>query len=126
MLATTVGGKHTDPVRNTTLSSVHDFHSTCHHLFGVPFITSLQSNLNNALNTQNTTGNNCMISHAQNTTALQPNTFLAGIHRLLFTNKGRSAVFCANNFQGQVQTSYSVTIFAFFVAYTHAVRVHLF
>jgi hypothetical protein len=42
--------------------------------------------------TQNSRENNCIISHAQNTTALCPTVFLTGIHRLLFTSTGRPTV----------------------------------
>jgi len=50
-----------------------------------------------------------MISHAQNTTALQPNGFLTGIHPLLVTCKGRQAFRRARHCQGQLQTPQSVT-----------------
>jgi hypothetical protein len=73
--------------------SLHDLLSTGHHLLGVSFTTSLKRNLCTALSKQNTTENNCIISHAQNTTALQPNVFLTGIHLLLVTSKGRSVFF---------------------------------
>jgi hypothetical protein len=43
-------------------------------------------------------------------TALQPHTFLTGIHRLLVTNKGRSALLSANHCQGQLKTPQSVTV----------------
>jgi hypothetical protein len=54
---------------------------TGRHLLGAPFIASLESNFCTALSTQNNTGNNCIISQAQNKTALQPNAFVTGIHR---------------------------------------------
>jgi hypothetical protein len=38
----------------------------------VSFITSLNSKISTAVNIQNTTESNCVISHAQNTTASQP------------------------------------------------------
>jgi hypothetical protein len=44
-------------------------------LLGVSFIKSLKSNLCTSLTTHNTTENNCIISHAQDTTAFQPNVF---------------------------------------------------
>jgi hypothetical protein len=77
---------HSDRVKNMSLSH-------CMTLF--PFVRCLvynkpKSNLCIVLTTQNTTENNCIISHAQNTTALQPNVFLSRIHRLLCTSKGRS------------------------------------
>jgi hypothetical protein len=39
-------------------------------------------------NTQNTTESNCIISHAQNRTALRPNVFLTAIYRLMVTSQG--------------------------------------
>ena len=71
--------------------SLHDL-STGRHLLGILFISSRKSNLCRTVTTQNTTESNCVMSHAQNTNALQPNVFLSGIHRLLATNEGRSAV----------------------------------
>jgi hypothetical protein len=59
-------------------------------MLDVSLITSLKSNLCTAITTQNTTQNNCIISHAKNMTALQLNVFLTGIHQLLVTNKGGS------------------------------------
>ena len=50
--------------------------------------------------------------HAQNTTALQPNVFLIGIHRILVTNNGRSAFLSATHCQGQLHTPQSVTVAA--------------
>lgn len=67
-------------------------------------MTNVKSNLCKALTTQNTTENNCIFSHAQNTTVLQPSVFLNAIHLLLVRNKGRSAVPSTNNYQGQLQT----------------------
>ena len=61
----------------------------------------------NFMHSSNHTGhcrNNCTISHAQNTTALQPNVMLIGIHWLLVTNTGQSAFPGANNCQDQLQT----------------------
>jgi hypothetical protein len=85
--------------------SLHDRLSTGHHVLGVLFMISLKTNLCAALITQNTAGHNCNISHAHNTTALQPVVLLTVIHRLLVTNKGRSAFSSANHCQGQLQTS---------------------
>jgi hypothetical protein len=73
-LATMVGGKHTYRYCQKQESlSLRDLRSTCRHLSGVSFITSLKSDTCTALTTQNTRENNCIISHAQTTTALQPN-----------------------------------------------------
>jgi hypothetical protein len=65
---------------------------------------SLKAHLCTALTTQNTTTNNCIILHAQNTTALKPNVFLTGIASVI-GHKQRT-VPC----QGQLQTPQSVTI----------------
>jgi len=52
-------------------------------LLSVSFVASLKPNLCTGLTTKNTTTNDCIFSHAQNTTALQPNVFPNGMHRLL-------------------------------------------
>jgi hypothetical protein len=70
--------------------------STGWRLLGVPFVTVLKSNLCTAVTTQNTTENNCTMSQEQNTTALQPDVFSTGVHRLLVTNTGPSGFSSAN------------------------------
>jgi len=45
------------------------------------------------------------VTQAQNTTALQPNLFLTGIHRLLVTNRWRPYFPSPNNCQGHLQTT---------------------
>jgi hypothetical protein len=52
---------------------------------------------------------NCIFSHAQNTTALQPNVFLTGRVRFLVTNRERLASPEANHYQSQWQTPQPVT-----------------
>jgi hypothetical protein len=99
-------GRQNIQILSKTWLSLHDL-STDHHLLSVSFITSLKSNLCTALSTHNT---NRIISHAQNTTARQLNVFLAGMHRLLVTNKGGSAFPSTNNCQGQLQTPQSVSV----------------
>jgi hypothetical protein len=99
--------ENTDSVENESLS-LHDLLSTDRLLLGVSFITSFKSNLCTALTTQNTTESNCIISHAHNTTALQPNVFLTENNRFV-TNTGRSPFFSANC-QGQLQASQSVSV----------------
>ena len=54
---------------------LHDLPSTSSHLLGVSFTTSVKSICTQRITTQNTAENNCAISHAQNTTALQPHVF---------------------------------------------------
>ena len=60
--------------------SLHYILPTGGHLFNVSFITSLKSNLCTALTTRNSTGNNCVTSHAQNTTAFQLHVFVTVIY----------------------------------------------
>lgn len=51
--------------------------------------------------------NICIISDAQNTTALQPNVFLTRIHCLLVTNTGRSPFPCAKSTANSTITIYT-------------------
>jgi hypothetical protein len=90
--------------------SLHDLLSTGHHSLRIPFTTNVQPNLCPALTTQNTTEHNCIILHAQNTTALQLDLFLTGIHQSLVTNKEVSAFPSANHCQGQLQSLQSLYI----------------
>ena len=69
-----------------------------------------KSNLCTVLTTQNTTENNCIISHAQNTNALQLSLFLTGTHWLLITSKGQSALPSAHHCQVQLQTPRLLTV----------------
>jgi hypothetical protein len=87
---------------------LHDLLSTGLHLLDVSFVTSLKSHLRT--NHVEHYKNNCITSHAKNTTAIQSNTFLNEIHQLLFTNKGRSGFHSANICQGQLQTPQSVSV----------------
>jgi len=87
---------------------LHGLLSTGLHLLDVSFVTSLKSHL---LTTHvEHYKNNCITSHAENTTAVQPNAFLNEIHQLLFTNKGRLGFHSANICQGQLQTPQSVLV----------------
>jgi hypothetical protein len=95
------GGKHIDSFKKHESLSLHDI------IFS--FITSLMSNLYTAVTRRNTTENNCIFSHAENRTALQPNV-LTGIHRLLVTNKGWSPSTSVNKSQVQLQTPQSVSL----------------
>jgi hypothetical protein len=79
--------------------SLHGFLSTGLHLLRVSFITSLNWNLWTCVGTRNSAENSCIISHAQSTTVLQSSAFFTGIHRLLVTNKGRSAFLSPHNCQ---------------------------
>jgi len=60
--------------------------------------------------TQNTTQNNRVNSHTQNTTALQPNEFFIAMHRLLSQTRGWSVFPSANHSQGQLETLQSPCI----------------
>lgn len=53
-----------------------------------------------------------MISHAQNTTALQLNVFLTGIRQFLVADKGRSS-FPSTNLEGQLQTPEVLSVLDF-------------
>jgi hypothetical protein len=55
----------------------------------------------------------CVISHPQNTTALQSNVFLTGMHRLLVTDKGQLVFLIANPCQSHLQTAQLVTLSGF-------------
>jgi hypothetical protein len=85
-LASTVGRKLIEPVKNISLCLCMTF-PPGRHLLEVLFITTLKSNLCTTLNTANVTQINCIISHAQNTTALQFTIFSIRTLRLLITNK---------------------------------------
>ena len=79
-------------------------------MLDISFTTSLMSELCTAISTKNTTDNECFNSHAQNTTALQDNVPLTGIHRLLIRNKGRWDFPSAKDCQAQLQTPQSVSV----------------
>jgi hypothetical protein len=93
--------------------SLQDFLSTGRHLLHVFIYKTSTVKFMHSSNHTNTTAHSCIISHAQNTTAIQPNVFLTGIHRLLVTRKGRSSFPSANNCQGQMQTPQSVSVSTF-------------
>lgn len=76
--------------------SLHYLPSTGRLMLHVSLVTSLKPRLRTALTTQNTIENNCTVSQVQNTTALQPNIFLTGIHRLLVTDNRRPTFPTAN------------------------------
>jgi len=52
---------------------------------------------------QNTTDNNCIFSHSQNTKEFQLNVLLTGTLLLLVSNRGRSAFPSASTCQGQLR-----------------------
>jgi hypothetical protein len=75
--------KHRSPVK-TSLINVSLSNSS--HLMGFQLIRGLKSNPCAARNRQNTIENNTISSHAQVTTAFQPNLFLNGTDWLLVMN----------------------------------------
>ena len=85
--ATPVCGIHIDALRYLSPYHWNDLLSTGRHLLGISLIINPKKNLCTTVIVQITRGNNCIISHAQNTPAFQPNPILTGIHRLLCTNK---------------------------------------
>ena len=84
--------------------------STGRHLLCVSLIASLKSNLCTALTTHNSTENNCIICHAQNTSAVQPIVFLSVIHRLLVTIKGVGGVGCLQRRLRSLQFTLAVKV----------------
>jgi hypothetical protein len=101
-----VGEKHRSCQKHESLS-LHDLLCIGRHFLGDSFITSMKSNSCRALTTQKIT---LIISHAQNTTAVQPNVFLTGKHWSRVTGKGGSAFHSANACQGQLQTPQSLSV----------------
>jgi hypothetical protein len=102
------GEKHTDPVKNMSLYHYMTFFRM---VACVSFITGLKSNLCDNRTTENTTESNFIVSHARKTTVLQSNIILNWIHRWLVRNKSLSAFPSAHNYQGQLLTPRSVTLF---------------
>jgi hypothetical protein len=81
-LSTTVEGKPTDPFKNNESLPLHCLNiSPGRRLLRVRFVISQNSNFHIALTTQSRTEKNCIISHSQDTTALQSNMLLTGVHR---------------------------------------------
>jgi hypothetical protein len=74
-------------------------------------VTSFKLNLCADVTTQSATDNICIIQHAQNTTALEPNISECGIHRLLVANKRQPPLSGSNYYQGQLQIPRSRTVF---------------
>jgi hypothetical protein len=111
-LATTAGEKHIVPVKTWASITIWPF------VYWSPFVgcsvykkKGLKPNLCTAINTQNTTGHNCITSHAKKKeTVIEPDVFLIGIHRLPVTSKGRSAFPKVNHCQGQTQAPESLSV----------------
>ena len=97
--------KCTDLVKNTVSITAR------HRLYFWGVKTGPKSNLLSSKYTEHYK-NNCFISQAQNTIALQTNgfSFLTGIHWIRVTSKARSVLPIANHCQGQMQSSQSVSI----------------
>ena len=85
--ATTVCGIYIDALGYLSPYHCNDLLSTGRHFLGISFIINPKKDLCTTLIMQITRGNNCIISHAQNTPAFQPNHILTRIYWLLFTNK---------------------------------------
>jgi hypothetical protein len=93
-----------DDGRRKTNASCQQHEPLSRHAIGLfSFITSLKSIF---LQSSNHTEH----SHAQNTTALQPNIYLTVILRLLVKNKGRAPFPSAHYCHIQLQTSESVSV----------------
>jgi hypothetical protein len=80
------GGEYNYSQKSISLS---DLLSMGHRVIGIPLITQPKTNLCTTLRAQNNKNKNCIVWHAQNTTAFQPHVFLTGICRLLLTKDGR-------------------------------------
>jgi hypothetical protein len=91
-------------------STYRSCHLTVSRSFFSPFITSLKLHLCTALSTLNYTENNCIISHAQNTTAFRPSEFLSLIRPYLVTNKVRSHLHSAYHCEGHMQSAQSMPV----------------
>ena len=105
-LATAVGGKTHRSVKNMNFYR-------CMTVV-ISLITSLKSDLCTALTMHNTNDNNCVLSHAQNTTAVQPNIYFTDdtSFALQKTRDGRLSP-KQKKFQGQLQTPQSVSVLLF-------------
>lgn len=88
---------------------LHDILSTGRSLLGVSFITRLKSNLCTSITTQNTTRNNYVITHTQNTTAFQPSLFFK-LENLGYWSHAGVSPLASTNCQGQPQTPQSVSV----------------
>jgi hypothetical protein len=62
-----------------------------------------------------------LLSHAQNTTALQPDVFLNAIHRLVATNEKRSPFCSANYCQGHLRTAQSASLVSLALTWSQSV-----
>jgi len=81
----TVGRKNADRVKKTNLYYYITFHWSLPVSFcNKPKVTFMDRSNHRELYIEN----KCIISHAQDTTAFQPNLFLTTIYWLKFTNKG--------------------------------------
>jgi hypothetical protein len=73
-------------------------------------MTSLKSNLCAVVTTQNITEDNCIISHAQNTTALQSSVFF-NWNRSVTAHKQGWVIFLSSNiYQNQWVTAHSISV----------------
>jgi len=94
---------HSSCQKNQSISLRLSLH-TGRHLLGVSPTTSLNSNFCTSLTAQSSTNKKCIISHAQNTTALECSVYLTVIHCLMVTSKEQSVFPSVNHCQGPLQT----------------------
>ena len=86
------GEKRTDRVKIRGSLSLHNLvllTNTVSPFVRCFFCSKPKVKLCTALTTQNTTANNCFVSYAQNTIALQSKAFLNGIYWLAVKNQGK-------------------------------------
>ena len=63
-----------------------------------------------AVITKNTKENGCITSHTEDTTALQPDLLLNGVHRWLVTKESKSSLLSSQNCPCKLQTPQWVTV----------------
>jgi len=87
-----------------------DFLYSSSNLLVVLFTASLKPGWYTALTTQNTTENNCILSHAQNATVYPLNLCCTGIFQLLVMGKGWSAFPSIHHCSSELQISQSFPV----------------
>jgi hypothetical protein len=100
------GGKYRSCQKHVSLSP-HDIIFIDNHLLNISSITSLKLNLCTSLTIQN---NNCFITHARTTPALQRKLFLTGMYLLVVTDEREPHFLTAHNSQSQLATPQSRSV----------------
>jgi len=95
------GKKVYGPCQKHESLTLHGLLVITRHLLWDSFMTTIKPDLRKDLAAQNTTHNDCIFLHSQNTTALQPNVFWNGILWLLVTNKERLFISVFNQLDAQ-------------------------